>query len=201
MARSIPGATASTVAGDFVARLVRLHLHLAGVANDVEVRENAFPLDDHSAARHFAGRLFGPGPVIIRIAHGREDFHDGVLDGDGLRFVAAGAASVDFGFAEWFRLGSAAGERSGGDGSDPQKRDRTETSLHKSHEIAEARKGFPAWRWSVNSGTRRTMLYRPRVTRQKPVSRDIFGCKVAERRCDGTVLFKPCHYPHTFPAA
>ena len=64
--------------GNFVAGLIGLHLHLAGVEHHMGARENPFALDDDAAAGDIARRFLGPGPVKIRIAHGGKHLHDRV---------------------------------------------------------------------------------------------------------------------------
>ena len=66
---------------DLVARLVGLHLNLAGVEDDVRVGEDAAARDDRAAAGEILRGLLSPGAVGIGVARGGEDFDDAVLDG------------------------------------------------------------------------------------------------------------------------
>ena len=75
-----PGRDEFDGGGEFVAGLVGLHLHLTRVEGEVGVGEDALALDDDAGPGGFARSLLGPRLAEIGVAHGRENFHDGVFD-------------------------------------------------------------------------------------------------------------------------
>ena len=64
---------------DFVAGLVGLDLHLAGVIDDMGVGKDSFPLDHHTRTRDFTGRFLNPRMEEIGITHRGKYFHHRVF--------------------------------------------------------------------------------------------------------------------------
>ena len=105
--------------GVFVARLVGLHLDLAGVDDDVGVGEDAVAGDDDPGARAFPRGLLRPRPVNVGEAGGGENLHHGVFNrrgaGRGGLTGKPGRAGQDQERAEGVATGGEAGNAHGPD--------------------------------------------------------------------------------------